>query len=468
MQQIERKLSFRSATSPKKKVGAGWGLWLTGGRSTPPHAYHPTSGNESDSSTSSVLNLGSTSPMLTPATTGGLSAIAERQSADLFDDMDLEDVEEEESASEDEELQVGMEGERVVKSGYLVKKQERRKRWFVLRTGKLAYYKDDKVGSGCLRIADLEEYSLKRVLDLRDVHTVAPVAVKKHPNAFGIVTPKRTFFAKAAHPDEMDEWVRAINGARRRISEVQEEASVPGGSTPSSAGGYFARPVARGSLATSPMDTTHSLTAQMARVSVRPQAVTSRSVREPSASSISDRLEPGPSSDEEDEGEEAPPLDPNKVILSAYLMKQSGRRRWRKRWFVLTSQGMTYTKSHMRSVPLSSVLDALEVDAESDSDHATAQDSNTFRLITAKRTFVLCAPSEEDEIKWLAAFRALLNQARQPAQAQAAQGAAGVSQVGTGERAGERPEREVPMTRGRSATYMAKTAVADAVKRFQE
>jgi len=43
-------------------------------------------------------------------------------------------------------------------------------------------------------------------------------------------------------------------------------------------------------------------------------------------------------------------FDPNKVILSAYLMKRSkgrGRKFWRKRWFYLTSQGLTYTKSHM-------------------------------------------------------------------------------------------------------------------------
>lgn len=42
----------------------------------------------------------------------------------------------------------------------------------------------------------------------------------------------------------------------------------------------------------------------------------------------------------------------------------------------------------------------------------SASDDHTFRIVTAKRTIVLCAPSEEDEIKWLAAFRALLNRER--------------------------------------------------------
>lgn len=46
------------------------------------------------------------------------------------------------------------------------------------------------------------------------------------------------------------------------------------------------------------------------------------------------------------------PVDPNKVILGSYLMKKSrktAREAWRKRWFFLTSTGITYTKSHMVS-----------------------------------------------------------------------------------------------------------------------
>lgn len=39
--------------------------------------------------------------------------------------------------------------------------------------------------------------------------------------------------------------------------------------------------------------------------------------------------------------------DPNKVILSGYLMKQGKRRNWRNRWFVLTSSQLVYSRSHM-------------------------------------------------------------------------------------------------------------------------
>lgn len=41
--------------------------------------------------------------------------------------------------------------------------------------------------------------------------------------------------------------------------------------------------------------------------------------------------------------------DPNKVILSGYLMKMGKRKNWRKRWFVLTSGSLVYCSSHMVS-----------------------------------------------------------------------------------------------------------------------
>ena len=120
----------------------------------------------------------------------------------------------------------------------------------------------------------------------------------------------------------------------------------------------------------------------------------------------------------------------------------------------------------LRHIPLSSVLDALDFesgesssDAE-DSDNSPSiassaptrqfsqlrqggrskdghghnqvdkphpSDDHTFRIVTAKRTFVLCAPSEEDEIKWLAAFRALLNRERWASNTGPASPSAGLS-----------------------------------------
>lgn len=35
-----------------------------------------------------------------------------------------------------------------------------------------------------------------------------------------------------------------------------------------------------------------------------------------------------------------------------------------------------------------------------------------FKIITPSRSYVVCAPSEEEEIKWLSAIRVLLDKSR--------------------------------------------------------
>ncbi|KAF9297488.1 hypothetical protein BGZ74_009815 [Mortierella antarctica] len=97
----------------------------------------------------------------------------------------------------------------ILKSGYLMKKGERikiwKKKWFVLRTSKLAYYKDSK------------EYELLRIIDIRDVHRAAEVTVKYKSHVFVILTPRRTFTVQAKNDTEMQEWISAINQAKTQL-----------------------------------------------------------------------------------------------------------------------------------------------------------------------------------------------------------------------------------------------------------
>lgn len=98
------------------------------------------------------------------------------------------------------------------------------------------------------------------------------------------------------------------------------------------------------------------------------------------------------------------------------------------------------TKPH-RTIPLSRILDALEYDpaAKSHDANASADPSSStgtpaksmssstsmgvglggdkssskhvehsLKIVTAKKAFILCAPSEEEEIKWLSALQALV------------------------------------------------------------
>lgn len=68
-------------------------------------------------------------------------------------------------------------------------------------------------------------------------------------------------------------------------------------------------------------------------------------------------------------------------------------------------------------------MDALEYDLQSQRQysssassphggyHADADDvqrTHTFKIVTTKRTLLLCAPCEDDEIKWMGAIRALI------------------------------------------------------------
>jgi hypothetical protein len=72
----------------------------------------------------------------------------------------------------------------------------------VLRTSKLAYYKDSK------------EYELLRIIDIRDIHKAAEMVVKNKTGVFVILTPRRTFTVQADSAAEMEQWVNAINQAK--------------------------------------------------------------------------------------------------------------------------------------------------------------------------------------------------------------------------------------------------------------
>ncbi|KAI1321739.1 hypothetical protein EDD11_000015 [Mortierella claussenii] len=115
----------------------------------------------------------------------------------------------------------------ILKSGYLHKKGERikiwKKKWFVLRTSKLAYYKDNK------------EYVLHRIIDIRDIHKAAEVVVKNRTGVFVILTPRRTYTVQADSVAEMEEWIQAINQAKVQYeltSSSDMDSSLYSGSTP--------------------------------------------------------------------------------------------------------------------------------------------------------------------------------------------------------------------------------------------
>lgn len=565
------------------------------------------------------------------------------------DEVEQEPEEEEEDRHAMERLQIGggISKEASVKSGYLLKRGERskvvgrtvwKKRYFVLRPDRLCYYKDDR------------EYQILRHVAVAEVHACAEIAVKKHDNSFGIVTPKRTYYVKANSPQEMHDWVQTINRVRQdqvdlrdraeeREKEKQQQqqqsqderrhqrrasarmapaansqtiqqqqlpqpiptstsstattrpqniigmpapspsnfassfspSETSSGMSPIDSGGaYLSSSYASnssdlytgngsvntpghfgpGGLELGGLSESESLSASAAEPD-KPFTMRARSQSNaagsgtglgnsyfppafpPSPTGVTGSYGGNPnlaartpllSSSEEDDdhlisgtqtGQEgntplATPLSPNaasasataapthpqhalltksaltadptRIICNGYLMKQGKRKNWRKRWFVLTSQKLTYSRSHMdykinRAIPLDSVLDVMEyvpaapvattrarpvsfsgatsaslsgplspsfeghinqtshaggvsgAEHGSPSSPAAAQYDrgqsnvggggnskkqleNCFKIITPSRTFLVCCPSEDDEIRWLSALRVLIDAGR--------------------------------------------------------
>lgn len=377
-QEIQRKLSMHAPTAP-----------VPISKRNSMRQTAPLSGTESDSDVGGALASSVTSQGISSELSSSvqpLSAIAEKRnpSGEETDDDDDEDDERAFALRGPAEKEV--KDEVVIKSGFLWKKGERRKtwkkRWFVLRTAKLGLYKNE------------QEYKLLRLVDLNDVHSVAPCELKKHNNAFAIVTPSRTFYVQAESSSDCESWVHALNDARVRLKELGAETPVP---------------------QTPPAPTIAIPVVTQSPTQVHPSSSVAHQVP---SSPLQHTMS---SSDSEPEGDVdvAPqPIDPKQIILQGYLMKcGTHMKNWRKRYFVLTPETLKYGKSHMsmknmRSVQVTQILDAIET-TKAKSPPAISPPSggdkeHIFKIITPKKSFMLCAPSEEEEIKWLSAVRALI------------------------------------------------------------
>lgn len=413
-QEIARKLSVHSIAKPSIKKPS-----------------NPVSGTESDSD--SVFSPEAISPSTHASTalfaTGGLShpplqSIAERRAGS--GEESEEDEEDEEGGwhveTREQELARGSHDETVLKTGYLWKKGERRKtwkkRWFVLRPAHLAFYKTSA------------EYKLLRLLDLSEIHSCTPVQLKKHANTFCMISPTRTFYLQAESAQEVTEWVKAITDARQALlaTSTQNSATTAPIPIPRSASHGHRSQAASPTMSHSHSPYNHHLTSSESEDNSpsKPRAYsTANAVPSGSATTTADATSPL---------RQPGPIDPLKVILSGYLMKCGSRRHvWHNRWFVLSGERLVYSRSHMdtkphRSIPLAQILDALEYDlpagrhhpgsshpaspphpsSHGGEEHDGAAGKHTFKIVTTKRTLLLCAPSEEEEIKWLSAVRALI------------------------------------------------------------
>lgn len=199
-----------------------------------------------------------------------------------------------------------------------------KKRWFVLRSAHLVYYKSSA------------EYRLLQLLDLGDIHTCTPVTLKKHDNAFCIVSPKRTYYLQAGSQKEVQEWVKAVNEARE---DLQLTSTVTEGMVAASSTAPIPVPRKPGEVNRSPSHSPHGYGITSS------DSEAEGSMSGPRLYGITpERLAVKPS---------APGVgkDGSKPVLSGYLMKCGSRRSasWHHRWFVLNEDKLTYSRSHMAS-----------------------------------------------------------------------------------------------------------------------
>ncbi|GAN06545.1 transmembrane protein [Mucor ambiguus] len=374
-----------------------------------------------------------------------------------------------------------LETEKVLKAGYLLKKGEKRrtwkKRWFVLRTTKLAMYKDKK------------EYKLLRIIDLHEIHKVVQVTSKhKYKFVFAFVTAKRMYYVQANDQQDMDDWFRLVNQAKEdlRLYDADDDtssidrdqefakdvitsyksnhvANVMQNQRRQSSGTYdnSARSlVASSSAAAAGVPTTTAaagggggatLAASPPSLSnneiiskIKPMDIPKHKKQTTSPnnslstplgeyalghtyplSPSSDRTNQmsvieGIASSEDDEeysvdraniqSEESR----NRVLIEGYLLKLGRNKGWRKRWFVLRTDTLAYYEddkeySPHRIIPLHHIIDSLEIDPVSKSKRYC------FKIIIPKRSYVLCASTEDDMDAWLNALVVAIRRAKKEA-----------------------------------------------------
>ncbi|RUS20884.1 hypothetical protein BC937DRAFT_94139 [Endogone sp. FLAS-F59071] len=106
--------------------------------------------------------------------------------------------------------------------------------------------------------------------------------------------------------------------------------------------------------------------------------------------------------------------DKNRVLFQGYLLKL-GRNKslqsWKKRWFVLRSDSLSYYKNEKeyavnKVIPLSQIVDSLEIEPVS------RNKLYCFKIVIPKRNYIICADTEADLEGWLDALSVAVRRAK--------------------------------------------------------
>ncbi|KAK7475374.1 hypothetical protein BaRGS_00033392 [Batillaria attramentaria] len=280
------------------------------------------------------------------------------------------------------------------------------RRYFILDSvnRKFAYYMDSPAILPESWKNPVGEIYLQHVNKVGDARKMRP----KVPYCFVISVAGRQYFLQAEDDHSMGEWVDALNNASK-ITVPQSEVPETGAEWHAgdlSHTGYVTE-IVGGVVCKMPMQV--------------PDDSDSGSEDDESRSSSSGKLSPSSSVSRQLNtlGREYGAVDPHKPatmaslqpIKAGYAVKQGAvRKNWKRRYFVLHEQGLSYFKSEqdkspIRTIPIADILEARP------SEGANLNRDNLFEILTSKRIFYIQCDSPADMNSWIDAIRAA-NRAR--------------------------------------------------------
>ncbi|XP_041477505.1 pleckstrin homology domain-containing family A member 1-like isoform X3 [Lytechinus variegatus] len=224
----------------------------------------------------------------------------------------------------------------------------------------------------------------------------ARIAEKQRPKVeycFVVTTAKRDFYFQADNHRDMEDWVNRINNA----SKITVPSSVaPGGTLPlGDKNGGDARAVSYktevvgGVVIRTPVQTGLSESDSDEEVNLYTRGTPSSPHSPTHAAGTMDkvtaRLFPG-----------------RNIIQSGWCVKQGAvRKSWKRRYFILDDQGISYYKSDQEKLPIR-MIPLKEISSCKVAEHGPSiQRDNLFEIISAGRTFYVQAYSPGEMASWV-------------------------------------------------------------------
>lgn len=343
--------------------------------------------------------------------------------------------------------------DRVLKCGLVEKRTRKTKAWkhiyLVLRPNLLSIYKDQ------------EEDKLRHKIHLSDLTAVALVKdpKNKRQNVFGLFTPSRNYHLEAPSSKDAEEWVDLIR-REARIEEEEEEMFLGSPGARLEQPGFRERRMRKesqqkiihderlGSSSPEPVEPTSRVPKQSPNFRIgQPRISQSIDYSGNEFSEMSDsgmgstyhsRSKVSIPSDHSASGNRPqsssrpitivrnvsqlsinnqatePFNDPDRIIFQdhlLYLKTTGGVRQWKSLWVVLRPRSLAVYKTNAEYapvliIPMSTVIDAVEIDALSRTKR------NCLQVITEEKSYRFCARDEEGLDRCLGAFKSLLKRRR--------------------------------------------------------